>query len=217
MTIRRFVPPVFAMAFCVSQALIATGASVTQKAWAITSLEQRHWRKRSHVPELPHPEILHPGMLTPLPQSRWRRKNRVPPLPYPELLHPRDNPPLSSGFVMTVTSPRHREAAAAHATVERPRDVAERLAACWTPPQSRANDSREITLRLQFAKNGSVIGEPRVTYIKPGPGEGAREAMVKSIRSALAECTPLRFTGRLGAGIAGYPFAIRFVAAGPDQ
>ena len=55
------------MAFCVSQALIATGASVTQKAWAITSLEQRHWRKRSHVPELPHPEILHPGMLTPLP------------------------------------------------------------------------------------------------------------------------------------------------------
>jgi hypothetical protein len=69
----------------------------------------------------------------------------------------------------------------------------------------------EITLRLQFSKAGRVVGEPRVTYVA-APGD-ERSKVIESMKAALKDCTPLRFTPRLGAGIAGYPFAIRFIAA----
>jgi hypothetical protein len=101
--------------------------------------------------------------------------------------------------------------AAPDADVElgRPRDVARRIAACWRPP-SLSGPPAEITLRIQFSKYGRVIGEPRITYVAAPPSE--REAVITSMRAALADCQPLRFTASLGAGIAGYPFAIRFIA-----
>ena len=149
-------------------------------------------------------------------QRHWRRHSDVPPLPYPELLHPEDLPQFASGFVMTVTKRGSGFDEAGRDAVARPRDIAERLAACWRPPAPQSREPREITLRLQFSASGTVIGAPRITYVKAGPQKEARPDLVASIRAALADCSPLRFTGSLGTAIAGYPFAIRFVAAGLD-
>ena len=121
-----------------------------------------------------------------------------------------DAPPLASGFVMDVTKTGDAEA---NAPVSRPRDIAERIAACWRPPLSR--ERREITLRMQFGASGRVVGEPKVTYVSAG--NDSREALVASIRAAFAACSPLRFTGAFGPAIAGYPLAIRFIAAGVDR
>jgi hypothetical protein len=102
------------------------------------------------------------------------------------------------------------------ADIDHPRDVARRLAACWSPPEEKDGVAPEVTLRLQFSRSGAVIGEPRITYVRAGGGGEGRAAVVRSIRTALDDCTPLRFTGSLGAAIAGYPFAIRFMAARHD-
>ena len=158
-------------------------ACVAGDALAVTARWQRHWRRESHVPPNPHPELLHPV--------------------YPA--------PAPSGFVMDVV--KTGAATDANETIRRPRDVAERLAACWTPPDG--DGRREITLRLQFAASGKTIGEPRISYVNAA--NGSRDALASSIRGALAACLPLRFTGSLGAAIAGYPFAIRFIATGVER
>jgi hypothetical protein len=146
--------------------------------------------------------------VTSLSQRHWRRHNGVPPLPFPELLHPQDQLPLPSGFTMTLV---HGAEAApdASATLERPRDVARRLSACWSPP-AVAGDPAQVTVRLQFSKSGQIIGEPRFTYVSAGTSD--RGKVLDSMRQALQQCVPLRFTASLGAAIAGYPFAIRFIS-----
>jgi hypothetical protein len=140
-----------------------------------------------------------------------RKRNHEPPLPFPEVLHPQPAPSLPSGFVMVV------KAGAADpepgGPVNRPREVAERLAACFHPP-GNAGPAAEITLRVQFNRDGGVVGEPLVTYVKVGDDADARAAIVAALLSDLKRCTPLRFTPSLGAAIAGYPFAIRFIASG---
>ncbi len=141
-------------------------------------------------------------------EARWRHRAHAPPLPHPEILHPVDPLPLPSGFVMTVRKPDG--APLAQAELHRPREIAERIAECWSP----AVATGDVTIRAQFSRDGAVIGEPRVTHVGAEPDEGARRELADSIRAALARCAPLRFTASLGAVIAGYPFAIRFVAGG---
>lgn len=150
-------------------------------------------------------------------QKHWRKRSHAPPLPHPELLHPRDMPPYPTGFVFNVVKRGADVGAPAHVVAARPRDVADRLAACWRPPAAASRQAREITLRLQFARTGAVIGEAKVTYVRTSGEAGARAQMMRSIRSALADCVPLRFTPSLGNAIAGYPFAIRFIAAGAED
>ena len=95
-------------------------------------------------------------------------------------------------------------------SIGRPRDIAEQLAECWSPPAPGEGETYEISLRLGFTRSGGVIGAPAVTYIKAGGGD--REALRRSILAAISACAPLRFTPDLGSAIAGRPFAIRFVA-----
>ena len=182
--------------------LLATGSSAARGV--------SHVR---HAPRVPH--VRHVHGLTPFVVIPERRQ--------PRLLHQRNVPlmplppsggfvdpggPLPSGFTMTLV--RGAEPApAADAELARPREIARRLAACWSPPNFDGPPA-EITLRLQFSKAGRVIGEPKVTYVA-APGD-QRSAVVTSMQAALKDCTPLRFTASLGAGIAGYPFAIRFIA-----
>ncbi|GEM_PF-2596845 len=133
---------------------------------------------------------------------------RSPHAPYPLLPEAEPMAPLPSGFTMTLVQ-GSEAAPGADVELGRPRDVARRIAACWNPPHFEGPPA-EITLRMQFSKTGRVIGEPRITYVAAPPDE--REGVITSMKSALADCQPLRFTASLGAGIAGYPFAIRFIA-----
>lgn len=178
---------------CVGRALVLTVAlvavAVADEARAFTSRGyERHWRRRSSAPPLPHPEILHP----------------------PSVVFP------SSGFVITVVKPSDGDPADATRELRRPREIAERLAECWRPPATAAGSPPEITIRAQFSRAGTIIGTARVTYMNASGAEGGRTALEASIRDALSVCAPLRFTAPLGAAIAGHPFAIRFVAGGAD-
>jgi hypothetical protein len=89
------------------------------------------------------------------------------------------------------------------------RDVARALSRCWRPPASAG--PVEITLRLSFARDGRVVGSPRVTYVKVR--EPALDAEVRaSALYAARACSPLRFTPGAGSAMAGRIFAIRLIA-----
>lgn len=94
--------------------------------------------------------------------------------------------------------------------IDRPREAAERLAACWSPPLPGKGETVEITLRFSFNKLGYVVGAPRVTYIKAATGFSAAEVRA-SIFAAIAACTPLPFTNSMAASAPGYPLAVRFI------
>lgn len=186
----------------------------------------------SHLIPLPHPEILHPNepSLPPRtlhphvfhpPRQNLPRHQHLLPLPHPELLYPQPEPPLlsGSGLIMTATlrTDGGGPAAAEGGVVETPQDVPGRLIACWHPPPLGDDATHEVTVRMQFARDGSIIGKPFVTYVKSAPGADARQAMAESIQAALRQCTPLAFTPGFGAAMAGYPFAIRFIQAHGDD
>ncbi|MBM3609419.1 MAG: hypothetical protein FJX29_13400 [Alphaproteobacteria bacterium] len=93
--------------------------------------------------------------------------------------------------------------------LERPRDVANELRRCWQAPSYAAR--QEITIRLAFNRDGSVLGDPRVTYIRRELPEAQKRILRASLISAVSACTPLRFTQGLASAIAGRPIAIRFI------
>jgi hypothetical protein len=100
--------------------------------------------------------------------------------------------------------------------IERIRDVALAIRACWRPPRGALRYSgQELSIRMSFSRDGQLIGRPQITYYKRAGELEAREAFVNSIKSALQRCVPLPFSDSLGAAVAGRPFTFRFVDASP--
>ncbi|HEX2136716.1 MAG TPA: hypothetical protein VHG30_12580 [Microvirga sp.] len=99
--------------------------------------------------------------------------------------------------------------------IDRIRDVFRALQACWQPPRGSGYSGQELTIRLSFKRSGEVLGQPRITYYKSGGREDEREAFTRSVRSAFERCTPLPFTARFGAAVAGRPFTFRFIDSRP--
>ncbi len=94
--------------------------------------------------------------------------------------------------------------------IDRIRDVFMAIQACWRPPRDGGFTGQEVTLRLSFNRTGVPLGRPRITFYKPGGTASDREAFTRSVAAAFERCTPLPFTPRLGAAIAGRPFTFRF-------
>jgi hypothetical protein len=94
--------------------------------------------------------------------------------------------------------------------VDRPRQAAELLAACWSPPLPERGDSVEVTIRFSFNSRGEIIGSPRIVYAKAGKGMSVEDVR-KSILAAVKDCTPLRFSESMAASAPGYPLAVRFI------
>jgi hypothetical protein len=89
-----------------------------------------------------------------------------------------------------------------------PRHIGDRLAQCWSPPNSEPPELIEVKVRLRFSRDGALMGEPRVAYFQaPAP---LGEAVAASILNAVKACTPLAFAPALGGGIAGRMVAIRY-------
>jgi hypothetical protein len=99
--------------------------------------------------------------------------------------------------------------------IDRIRDVFLTLRACWQPPRGSGFSGQELTIRLSFKRSGEVLGNPRITYYNPGGGTDDREAFTRAVRNAFERCTPLPFTPRFGAAIAGRPFTFRFIDSRP--
>ena len=102
-----------------------------------------------------------------IPERRLPRLLDQPDVPLMPLPPPRGpveaGSPLPSGFTMTLVRGAE-DPPASDAELGRPREVARKIAACWSPPIFDGPPA-EISLRLQFSKAGQVIGKPRVTYV----------------------------------------------------
>ncbi|MGN6451226.1 MAG: hypothetical protein ACTHLK_22065 [Brucella intermedia] len=80
--------------------------------------------------------------------------------------------------------------------------------ACWQPPAGTAGMS--MTLRFSLRRDGTLIGEPRVTYKGKISGNQASKAFEASIYEALHKALPVPFTQGMGGAVAGRPIALLF-------
>jgi hypothetical protein len=88
------------------------------------------------------------------------------------------------------------------------KDVSEKLSSCWEPPP-RANPKTSVSVIVTFGRDGSILGQPRITYESEDADDNDRLAYRIAIMKALERCTPLPFSDALGAAVAGRPFAWR--------
>jgi hypothetical protein len=147
------------------------------------------------------------------------------PMGLPPLNYGGASPPLPGGMVITITKilsedaktlPKSDDAPSSTATISRPRQAAEQIAACWSPPFPPSGDTVEITIRFGFDSRGLVQGSPRITYVKAAPGM-SDEAVRDSIGAAIKACTPLHFTAAMAAAVPGYPYSVRFIGRRADE
>jgi hypothetical protein len=100
--------------------------------------------------------------------------------------------------------------------IERASQVGPHLRSCWIAPGSeRPSEPLDATIRFSLRHDGALIGEPRVTYVNQKATPAQRDAIVASIRAALARCAPMPLADSLGAAIAGRPISIRFIFNAP--
>lgn len=101
------------------------------------------------------------------------------------------------------------------APIALPKQAAEQLASCWSPPLPAPGHTVEITLRFGFNSRGSVLWSPRITHVKAGQGVSAADLRA-SILTAVKACTPLHFTALMAKDIPGEPISVRFIGRRDD-
>jgi hypothetical protein len=99
------------------------------------------------------------------------------------------------------------QAGEAQPVVARVHSIATGIAACWRPP----HDDDQVTVRLSFTREGAVIGEPKIVFVRSSGGRAGDSALARSMLRAIRDCTPLHFSARLGSAIAGQVLDIRFI------
>jgi hypothetical protein len=114
---------------------------------------------------------------------------------------------LRSGALAVLALGPRAEAAEAQPRVDRVHGIATGIAACWRPP----HDDDQVTVRVSFTRDGAVIGEPRIVFAQSSGGRADDAALAQSMIAAIRDCTPLHFSARLGAAIAGQVLDIRFI------
>ena len=179
-----------------------------------------------------------PGLHRPIPpywlRPHYPHRVRTPAAPAPldvnpydeEIIIPRGgaavgpSPSLPGGMMITVTKnlsdrPARQNgqedgAAAENKPIDRPKQAAEQLASCWSPPLPERGETVEISIRFAFNRQGGVQGAPRITYVKAGQGVSA-DAVRQSIAAAIKACTPLHFATSMAESMPGYPLSVRFI------
>ena len=111
------------------------------------------------------------------------------------------------GIVALALGPPAGAGAAHRAPVSRVHSIATGLAACWRPPHR--ND--QVTVRVSFTREGAVIGEPRIVFVRSAGGRAGDAALASSMLTAIRHCTPLDFSAELGSAIAGQVLDIHFI------
>ena len=120
--------------------------------------------------------------------------------------------PLGENLQLTINSKdadQHGDTAGGVGTI---RAMFATLRACWQPPpEDKAQEGIQISVRLSFTRDGKLKGPPRITYVSPGVSAQAREPYEQAIKDTLERCTPMQFSNGMGGAIAGRPIAIRFI------
>lgn len=95
--------------------------------------------------------------------------------------------------------------------IDRLDQIAPALRRCWQPPVLSGSDTGVMaTVRFSLRRDGSLFGQPRLSWATKRTDAALRERFGRSIIEAVRGCTPLRLSPGLGASIAGRPFSIRF-------
>ncbi|HXE23679.1 MAG TPA: hypothetical protein VN637_02190 [Roseiarcus sp.] len=103
------------------------------------------------------------------------------------------------------------EAGAAQRAIASVHGIATGIAACWRPAHNRD----QVTVRVSFTREGAVIGEPRIVFVKSAGGRADDAALGRSMLTAIRHCAPLNFSAQLGSAIAGQVLDIHFI--GPKR
>lgn len=97
-------------------------------------------------------------------------------------------------------------------------EIAPALRRCWEPPHLDGPHAGAMaTVRFSLRRDGSLFGQPRVTWGTKGSDPALQERFTQSVVAAVRACTPLRLSQSLGASIAGRPFSIRFHGRAPSN
>jgi hypothetical protein len=75
----------------------------------------------------------------------------------------------------------------------------------------------EITVNFSLRRDGSLIGRPRITYLRPQHDEATRQLVVEQAAEAVARCFPASLTEGLGGAVAGRMFSWRFTFGPPEK
>ena len=142
------------------------------------------------------------------------------PMSLPPLDYGAPSPPLAGGITITETRLLPSEPQSGNGpdspSIGRPKQAADRLAACWSPPAPPPGDTVEVTIRFGFDRTGAIMGAPRITYVKAAPG--ITDSQVRdSIAAAIRACTPMHFTDAMAEAAPGYPLSIRFIGRGGEE
>lgn len=96
-------------------------------------------------------------------------------------------------------------------TVDRLDQIAPALQRCWSPPPLPGDlTGAMVSLRFSLRRDGSLFGQPRVTWETTRGDAAFQQRFSDSAIAAIRSCTPMRLSAGLGASIAGRPFTIRF-------
>lgn len=96
-------------------------------------------------------------------------------------------------------------------TVDRLDQIALALRRCWNPPPLPGElTGAMVSLRFSLRRDGSLFGQPRVTWETKRGDAAFQQRFSDSAVAAIRSCTPMRLSTGLGASIAGRPFTIRF-------
>jgi hypothetical protein len=69
---------------------------------------------------------------------------------------------------------------------------------------------REVTVRMTFKNDGTLIGEPARTFSMPDADQKEQKLFLADFMNVLKSCTPLPFSKELGGAIAGRPYSFRY-------
>jgi hypothetical protein len=96
-------------------------------------------------------------------------------------------------------------------------ELAPALRRCWEPPRlSGVDDSVMATVRFSLRRDGTLFGQPRVTWGTKRTDPELQERFTQSVIAAVRACTPMRLSQSFGESIAGRPFSIRFHGRAPS-
>lgn len=103
------------------------------------------------------------------------------------------------------------------AALDRLADIAPALRRCWTPPAIKGPETGVMaTVRFSLRRDGSLFGQPRVTWETKRTDPDLRRRFTDSVVASVRACTPMRLSQPLGAAIAGRPLSIRFHGRAPN-
>jgi len=113
--------------------------------------------------------------------------------------------PLIAGLLLCAAAPAIGQTRPANSLSE----LFANLKTCFGPMQ--APEGAQLTMVFSLRRNGTLIGQPRISDAKLPKDPAERQRFLGSASAALAKCLPANITNALGGAIAGRPLAVTLI------